>query len=59
MEAWSDVLVDSENSYTTAGDDPLFDVLHSLLNKALDDVTDEVNRESERIAVLRRDEGMY
>ncbi len=53
VEAWSDVLVDSENSYTVAGDDPLFDYLHVKLNKMLDAVTDEVNRESEYIDRLR------
>ncbi len=53
MEAWSDALVDCENSYTTAGDDPLFDYLHGKLNKMLDAVTDEINRESERIDDMR------
>ncbi len=53
MEAWSDALVDSENSYTVAGDDPLFDYLHTKLNKMLDGVTDEINNEQERIDILR------
>ncbi len=53
LEAWSDVLVDSENSYTTAGDDPLFDFLHAKLNSMLDGVTDEITREYEAINETR------
>ena len=53
VEAWSDALVDSENTYTVAGDDPLFDYLHMKLNKMQDAITDEINRESERIDRLR------
>ena len=53
VEAWGDALVDSENSYTTAGDDPLFDVLHVALNKMQAALTDEINFEDERIDMLR------
>jgi hypothetical protein len=52
MEAWSDALVDSENSYTVAGDDPLFDFLHAKLHSMQAGVTDEINAEDERIFTL-------
>ena len=55
MEAWSNVLVDSENSYTEAGDDPAFDLLHGHLNAMQDTLTDEINLEDERIDRLRGD----
>ena len=48
-ETWSNALVDSENSYTTAGDDPLFDLLHIALNKMRGEIIDEWNREGEQV----------
>ena len=53
MEAWSDKLVDAENQYTTAGDDPLFDVLHTRLNNMKDALVEEVNYESDRIREMK------
>ena len=53
MEAWSDALVDSENRYTTAGDDLLFDILHTKLNAMQDVNIDAIQAEDERIRTLR------
>ena len=53
MEAWSDALVDSENRYTTAGDDLLFDILHTKLNAMKDVTIEHINAEDERIRTLR------
>lgn len=55
VDAWSDLLVESENSYTDDGNDPLFDVLHVKLNDMRDEIVDAWNFEDERIRILRGD----
>ena len=46
-------MVDAENAYDEDNGDPLFDVLHSLLNKARDVLADALNFEDDRIRDLR------
>ncbi len=53
MDSWSDALVDAENSYTDAGDDRLFDVLHTGLNKLKDALVEELGEEEDRLRDLR------